>query len=301
MLRFGPQLRVLRYLSLLRFPILRAVARKVTMDDFDGGFSLFLALVVLALVGRGIQLSTARMATLQERTARLAAIIAFGIAALVCLRGLLGRRPDPIESIGHGLIAGLVVLLLLTFLLPVVVFAYAHLLKPLIRPINRSWTYTSGQYSQKPARREERKETADPERARREAETLRTQQEANRRRADARASCELFYNLHAPEIGSRFSKEAFSDFVARHLGDNQPVEYVEQRTAQLLTVLRQHLAMVVPTIDYQPLEEILATFDDRIRRIRESMIDARDKEVILIQLEQERDQALRRAVSEGRL
>jgi len=144
---------------------------------------------------------------------------------------------------------------------------------------------------------EERYAQEAPQRERAERERT----AAHRRRIDARAACEVFYSLHAPEIGTRFRKEDFTDFVTRHLGDDHPPEYVEHRADQLLKLLRSHLEKVVSPLAFKSLDEILAAFDDRIVKVRASSLDDRDKEVILVELEQEREEAVRKALREGRL
>lgn len=121
-----------------------------------------------------------------------------------------------------------------------------------------------------------------------------------RRRQEARAQVEMFYSLHAPEIGERFSRSMFDDFVRRHLGDDHEPDHVDERAKQLLAMLRQHLAKVQAPNAEESLEAILASFAERKKRIEATALDPREKELLTLQLDELRDEAIRRAVREGR-
>ena len=216
---------------------------------------------------------------------------------------------DIFSLVGRSLLVGAFVFGIAGILLPAVTALHRHTVGACLRRLS------SGRQRRKARdelrrqqlesrRRELEYERSVPERqhAEREAEArAEVERLAQKRRADARAKAEHFYSLHAPELGSRFSKSDFTDYIARHLGDTHPPEYVEGRAQEFLALLKQHLAKVETSLAGLTLEQILSTFDDRIRRIRDSSLDERDKKNISIQLDQEREEAIQRAVREGRL
>jgi hypothetical protein len=121
-----------------------------------------------------------------------------------------------------------------------------------------------------------------------------------RRREDARARVEILFHLNMPEMGSRFPREIFDDFVARYMGDGKDPEYVEARAEQLAEVIRQHLDRVRP-LRPGTIDEILAAYASRRQKIEQATLDDRDKQVLLIQLDQRREQDVTEAIAEGRL
>ena len=261
-----------------------------------------LALVVLALVGRAILHSTTSLVAWKDVVYRRVRALAAAAGVVTCFVVYLAHRGDFGESLGAGLVTTAVAALLLAALLPPALFVCVHVVAPPLRWLGDVWGLVTRtrqrRRAERAARRErDRHEGAAPDRAKADKERATDQ----RRRADARAACEIFYSLHAPEIGPRFAKDEFATFVARHLGDEHPPEYVERRAEQLLALLKQHLRKVLPPLGTETLDEILAAFDDRIRRVRASTLDDRDQEVVLLQLEQEREDAIRRALREGRL
>lgn len=116
--------------------------------------------------------------------------------------------------------------------------------------------------------REEQKRRAQwereaPERERQYqiAEERRLQQEAVSRdarqtREDTRYACELFYNLHAPTIRERFSKQDLHDFLNRYMDDTQTLDVIKRRANQLIETIRQHVESVDPPEEIASLEEL---------------------------------------------
>lgn len=268
----------------------------------DPGGEAFLAIAILAVLSGSLFGTTARMRAWAPVTGRwLSGLAVLGgvIGGLVALRG---GKNDVFDAIGVGLIAGLLTILGLCLIVPPAFFLWLHILGPMFG-LGRRW---QGRAADAAARRrtererrreQERYERAAPERERQERERA----GAQRRRAEARAECEVYFSLHAPEIAGRFPKAEFAEFMTRHLGDEHSPEYVERRAEQLLALMRKHLERVKSPIELKSLDEILAAFDDRIRRVRESALHEKDKEVILVDLEQEREEAVRKALREGRL
>ena len=132
------------------------------------------------------------------------------------------------------------------------------------------------------ARRQEW-ERAAPEReqqAREQKELLEKRQAENRRRADARGACEILFALHAPDVGERFPRATFDDFVSRHLGDEHPPEYVEERARQLREVIEQHLGKVRPAEDSR-LAATVAAYNREVERVQASGLDTEMQETLL--------------------
>jgi hypothetical protein len=115
---------------------------------------------------------------------------------------------------------------------------------------------------------------ASAERAR--ADELASQRRAAEqlRREESRASCHLAYNLFAPEISARFPRAEFDAYVSKYLGDDHVPEYVEQRAAQLMDLLKKHLHKVEPLRRFGGVDELAAWFQDQARQI-EGIADER--------------------------
>lgn len=115
--------------------------------------------------------------------------------------------------------------------------------------------------------------------------TQRQQASAQKQRSDARARCELFYNLHGPEIRERFSHSQFQDYWKRHFGDENPPEYVEERAAQLLSIMQQHLEKAGHREQKKSLADIAAWFLEEKTKIDELPLNPEDKEQMIADLE----------------
>lgn len=106
---------------------------------------------------------------------------------------------------------------------------------------------------------------------------------ARQRREAARSRCKIFFTLHAPEIGSRFTRAMYDDYARRFLGDDRPPEDVEERAAQLEAVLLQHLEKVQPAPKFRGLEDIARWFEEQKRQI-DALPDDRMRQTLLATL-----------------
>lgn len=104
--------------------------------------------------------------------------------------------------------------------------------------------------------RERQRKLADEQRCQAQALQTETQQQ----RDDTRLACELFYNLHAPTIGERFSKQDLHEFLDRYMGDHQSLDVLRRRATQLTETIRQHVDAVDPPEDLDSLEKLTAWF-----------------------------------------
>jgi hypothetical protein len=189
----------------------------------------------------------------------------------------------------RGLFAGGLVLGASWMALPAVVGVYQATLGSVFEGIGRSLRAARARAAERRARRqeEERRRRADEEYRRGAPERERAAREAaaaQKRRADARAACEVLYNLHAPEIAVRFSRDLFNDFVTRHLGDNQSPEYVEERARQLQEIIRCHVERIEPPKKQWTVEELAAWYKTMRETIERQPIDDRQKRVQVAQL-----------------
>jgi hypothetical protein len=116
-------------------------------------------------------------------------------------------------------------------------------------------------------------------------QTARRQYSAQKRRADARARCELFYNLHGPELSPRLNHKQFEDFWKRHLGDEQTPEYVEERAAQLLDTMQKHLEKAGHREQKKSIADIAAWFLEEKTKIDRLPLNPEDKEQMIADLE----------------
>jgi hypothetical protein len=80
--------------------------------------------------------------------------------------------------------------------------------------------------------------------------------QARRRRSEARAACDAFYSLHAPEIGRRFTRAMYDAFAGRYLGEEHSPEDVEEQARQLHAIMQQHLQKAALPEHKQALEEV---------------------------------------------
>lgn len=185
--------------------------------------------------------------------------IGSGIFLFTVWHQLPQKQDVRVEQIGAGVVAGLIAALALAFLIPPVLFLYYYLLpRGKVLWINRQ-SSPKGNPSLKEARRRE----------------------------DARARCEIQFNLHAPELGERFTRQMFDDFVARHMGDNCPPEDVESRADQLLQVIRQHADKGSTGRKDLSIAERAKHLDEQVRQIQDSNLVEREKETLIIMLKRQ--------------
>lgn len=218
---------------------------------------------------------------------------------LITVVGLVGSRVLELQTLQPGILLPIVVTGLLAgcavagaawIALPVA----AYLWSLTGAPVERAWNDSRqrARLCREDRRRQKAQRVADKrrqaedralapqrERERREAEARaliaaqQAQETAQRHaterqaREDVRARMELFYNLHRPEIGARFTPAMFEQFVQKYLGDDRPVEVVRLRAGQLEQLLQQHLEKIVPPQRTQSLEDLTAWLAVQTRRI----------------------------------
>lgn len=110
--------------------------------------------------------------------------------------------------------------------------------------------------------------------------------DAQRRRSDARANCELLYGVHAPEIGSRFSRQDLDTWIKKHMADDQDPIVVERRGDQLRRLIEHHREQVKPTPRFATIEELARWFQEQKQRVESLPIEEKTKRMHLVELNQ---------------
>lgn len=147
------------------------------------------------------------------------------------------------------------------------------------------------------------KQAPQRERARLEAE-MRQREESKRNadakkiRSDARADCEMLYQLYAPEIDTRFPRASLDEWIKKYMGDDQSPSDVEQRADQLRKLIIHHREQVKPTPKFSTMADLATWFqeqksqietlpiEDRLRRMLLANLNVRNAELMATLLEQ---------------
>jgi hypothetical protein len=182
------------------------------------------------------------------------------------------------------------------FLIASLTFAYQYVIAPPFRLLG-SW---NRRVAERRARRaEERRrlreqrdwEQSAPERERAQREAdARKQAEANqkvdaqRRRSDARAHCELLYNHYAPEIGQRFPRSDLDAWIIKHMSDTEDPAIVEQRAEQLRRLIEFHREQIRPTPRFANVRELAEWLNKEKAEIESLPVDERIKRTLLANL-----------------
>ena len=196
---------------------------------------------------------------------------------------VFGPNPDHTPSpnlIGAAVVSLVVAGMVLGFcwlVLPPLAFAYDLTLGGVFRWWKR-FASAARDHRQQPQQNAEW-ERSRPERDRVAASMV----NAHKRREDAKAGCDALFALAAPEIGTRFSKQDYAEFVSKYMADTALPEVVEQRAEQLRTIIRQHQERVEPSPRRKSLQELSAWFEQRMSEIQ-SVPDERLRRTLIVQL-----------------
>ncbi|REK08652.1 MAG: hypothetical protein DWQ37_20150 [Planctomycetota bacterium] len=267
--------------------------------------SLGFVIMLLAAVGACMAGNTPRLRVLGWRIAA-GAFVLYGMYAVA-----LGRTTDAAELaliLIRAVLAGGLTLGLAWVLLPAGVFIVRTLA---VHPVTKGRAALHTLLANRRAAQEELErvraeldwkaaELASAEtRYRQAAEVNRTDREAQRRRDNARAGCELLYAQYAPELEQRFSRNAFAKFIADYMGDERSPEEVEQRAEQLSEALRVHRQILDPAHRFGTLRELTAWYDEQRQQVQSAGLHPDSAEVLLVNLEIHYEELLRRFIQEG--
>lgn len=251
--------------------------------------SAILLIALLTFVG---QRMVAGENNLQCWGLRLAAVAFVGFCAHGCLSSRVADLQAWLEIAVRGVLAAGLMLGAAWILLPIGAFVYRHTIGLLLRALqerrqaaelekDRRQAHERDEAERQRLREEHERREQELERQRPLAEAqCQAEAEAQQRRADARAQCELLFSLYAPEIGKRFPRSMFEDFVRRYMGDGHPPEQVEQRAAQLQTTIQQHLEKVEVVPKFRSLEDITHWYQGQKTNLERLPDDANKRRLI---------------------
>lgn len=130
-----------------------------------------------------------------------------------------------------------------------------------------------------------------------EGRTRRTA-EAQQAREEARAACELLYQLHAHALGERFPRAIFDDFLKRYLSDDRPPEYVAQRAQQLQEIIKRLADAVSPPVAPASIAEMTAAYKRQREALEATDLESEAKASLLLTMEQKFFERLEKKLEE---
>lgn len=119
-----------------------------------------------------------------------------------------------------------------------------------------------------------------------------------RRREDARAACELLYQLHAHALGTRFPKESFDDYLRRYLSDGHAAEDVERRAAQLQDIIHRHVEGADAPPKHLSIEALNAWYQKTKETIERQSVEKKFRDVQTASLNQRYMQLMQELMEE---
>jgi hypothetical protein len=117
-------------------------------------------------------------------------------------------------------------------------------------------------------------------------EQAKTVAETDRRRQEARGTCELMFVTNSFEIRELFTREMFDSFVARHLGDDKAPEYVEKLAIELCGIVQKYVEKANGGAK-RTLAELAEWFLNEKQQIESTALSERHKQDLLSQLEEQ--------------
>ncbi|MBC7817976.1 MAG: hypothetical protein IAG10_13880 [Planctomycetaceae bacterium] len=246
------------------------------------------ALVLVGLLNWLGSLAVAGSPKLKQWTRRLALGFLLAYAAEAIVRDSPSDTTDLLAITIRSCLAGGLAQGLACLFLPAISFLWQNTLGALIRFIKHVFQTIAQRYSDlerrlgdvEVRRREAQLATQSAPSREREAAT---RVNAQKRREDARAECDALFALAAPVIGTRFSKQDYTEFVSKYMANTAPPEVVEERAEQLKAIIRQHQERVEPLPSRKSLQELSAWFEERMSELQ-SVPDERLRKTLIVQL-----------------
>jgi len=248
----------------------------------DDGFTLIVIACVLAGVALAIVRLISRLTPHEHKLRRWAIGLAMPVG-LIAFFGLFGEKDPATWVFGAGLI-GAVAGLYLFFLLVTVTLVYQYVLAPPFRILARFRRKIADRNARLREQKRQRREQREYERTAPLREQARKAAEEQKRRgAEAVTGCQLLYSLHAPEIGVRFPKQAFDEWIKRMSDDQDPI-LVERKAEQLRRIIEHHCEQVKPTPKFSNIQELAHWFQEQKADIETLPLDERTKRAHLANL-----------------
>lgn len=270
--------------------------------QYEPGTPISLA-IVLGLLGAGLCRLTNRMLALRRRIWHWAVGLGIVTGVIFCLSALASSKPpiadDLLSSIMVGGMVGLFSTMVWYLVVAVIAFCYQYTLAPIFRFFARcrQRAAESRRRWQEEARQRQKQrdyERGAPERARVAA----NQVSAQKRREDARASCELLYSLHAVEIRDRFPRADLDEFLKKYMTDKHDPEFVEERAEQMKTIIEQHLQKIESPKKKMSLEDLARWYQETRKQIDASLIEQKHKNTQIVQLNSRYQDLVQEAMEE---
>lgn len=101
------------------------------------------------------------------------------------------------------------------------------------------------------------------------------------RRDNARALCERLYWQYASDLGEKFTREDFAEYVKRYLSDDDPPELVEARAADFQSFLQDRVDEAEPEAKPVTVEEVEAWYQQEKQRVVRLDTDERTRDRLL--------------------
>lgn len=180
---------------------------------------------------------------------------------------------------------------------PALAMAYSVSLGPVIRMLRRSAENRRAWRARLEERRREEQErraalreweAGASERARLEREAARREQAAaaaERHRQDACARAEAFYLRHAPELGERFSRQEFDDYLQRYLAAGVGPAEADQRVQKLESLITHHLGFADRAAQRNSLAGLIRWSNEEKRKIEDLELAPDEEEEIVGNIE----------------
>lgn len=209
-----------------------------------------------------------------------------------------------------GLMGGLLTLGPAWILLSVFDFAAANF-RSLTSSVGRLSSARQRKHEVLAAEKRKRKEQQEwerqaPERERRQMEDAKRREEENRQksneqkaRTDARADCEMLYQLYAVDIAGRFPRASLDEWITKYMNDNLPAGDVEERAEQLRKVILHHREQVRPTPKFMSLVELTSWYQKQVEEIEAVPMDDRFKRKLVATLNIRREEYLQSMMTEN--
>lgn len=237
--------------------------------------ALVFVAAVLAYIGQAIVQDRSLMKPWGMRIATVAFIV---FAAKRALQYGAPGSEDLVAAVLHGLLAGAIVLGPAWIVLAGVGFCndrWGEMQQAASRRSEQRRREREVRQRQRELARQERererlapeREIAAREAAERQLVVEQQRQIESHRRENARVACDLLYALREPDIGERYSRERFEQFVSTYLGDSKPIDLFERRAAELQQLIQQHYEAVNPPEKFRNLAELTTWYEEQLTHI----------------------------------
>jgi hypothetical protein len=269
----------------------------------DWIFPAVIAVVVILWVGRAVTNASTKLSERSDGIRRWVVALGVMFGLVIFFTGMPGsgftREEEVFDRLVIALVCGGLAMVGLALLIPIVMFIMFHVFAP---PLS----FVGGIGRSVSRRRSRKRDAARWRREQREYQRLAPDRRIaedkakgeKRRREDAHASALLSYSFYAAKLGNRFSREMFDEYVKKYMGDEQPVDVVEQRGKELVAIFERHLQDVQPPRKPTSIESLSQWYEQTKKQIEGLAMEEAVKEVRLIELEQRFNDLLGRHLEE---